>query len=106
MDDNLQELRNKAMRNSLAIAFFYVGFGTVSVLSVYPDSFLFGDWVYVGLLITLPVSIISFGIMYAEPNGYLMVLLVQLLIFLTFWFIIYKYLMNKYTSAERLEKKD
>jgi len=91
-----KELKNRAIKNALSISFFYVGLGTVSVLSVYPDSLLYGDWIYIGLLLTLPVSVISFGVMYADPDGYLLVLIVQVVTFFVFGFILYRYLLNRY----------
>lgn len=37
--------RSAAYRYSYLISFLYVGFGTLSILSVYPDSLLYGEWV-------------------------------------------------------------
>jgi len=97
MDINeINEIKGSAFKNSLIIAFLYVGLGTVAVMSVYPDSPLYGDWIYVGLLLTLPVSIIGFAVMFAEPNGYFPVLIIQLITFLLFWFILYRYLLKRY----------
>ncbi len=89
-------LKGNALRNSLIIAFLYVGVGTVAAMSVYPDSPLYGDWIYAGLLLTLPVSIIGFAIMFAGPDGYPLVLIVQTLTFFLFWVIAYRYLLKRY----------
>jgi len=97
--DKINELKSNALRNSLIIAFLYVGFGTVTVMSVYPYSPLYGDWIYIGLLLTLPVSIVGFAVMFVEPNGYFLVLIVQIITFLIFWFILYQYLFKKYKKA-------
>jgi hypothetical protein len=99
--DEIKALKSTAVKNSLTIAFLYVGLGTVTVMSVYPASPLYGDWVYVGLLLTLPVSIISFAVMFAEPNGYFLVLIVQSVTFLFFWLILYRYLLKRYKRRLR-----
>ncbi|MFC2104227.1 hypothetical protein ACFLS4_02600 [Bacteroidota bacterium] len=84
-------IKRKILINSLIISFVYVGIGTVSVLSLYPDGLLpTGLWAILGVLITLPVSIVSFGIMYTEPSNILLVLIVQSVIFLLFSFVIFK----------------
>lgn len=98
--DDIDEIKGKAFKNSLVVAILYVGLGTVSAMSVYPDSPLHGDWIYVGLLVTLPVSIVAFGVMFAEPDGYFLVLIVQVVIFLLFWLIVYRYLFKSYKKHE------
>lgn len=92
----IDKLKSNAVKNSLIIGLLYVGIGTITAMSVYPDSPLYGDWVYIGLLLTLPVSIIGFAVMYAEPDGYLLVLIIQIITFLIFWFIVYRYLLKRY----------
>lgn len=72
------------------ISFFYVGLGTVSVLSLYPHDLLYGNWVTYCLIFTLPVSAFSVGIRYAEPSQYLLVVCIQLLIFLFTGWIIFR----------------
>lgn len=99
--DEINELKSNALKNSLIIAFLYVGLGTVTAMSVYPESPLYGDWIYVGLLLTLPVSIIGFAVMFADPNGYFLVLVVQVITFLLFWLILYRYLLKRYKRQMR-----
>lgn len=81
---------NPALYRSFLISFSYVLIGTIGVLSAYPSSPLYGDWVVFALLLTLPVTIISFGVMYAEPDATVMVLIIQLVMFLITWYVLYK----------------
>lgn len=59
----MESLKIKAKRKSLLVSILYVGLGTIAVLCSYPP--FYGDWVLVALLITFPVSILSFGILIA-----------------------------------------
>ena len=96
--DEKNELKRNTLKNSLIIAFLYVGLGTMTAMSAYPDSPLYGDWIYIGLLLTLPVSIIGFAVMFADPNGYFLVLTVQVITFLLFWLILYRYLLKRHKT--------
>lgn len=93
------ELKSKAFKNSLIIAFLYVGLGTLTAMSVYPP--LYGDWVDIALLVALPVSIIGMAVMYADRDGYLLVAIIQIIIFLLFWLILYRYLLKRYKRQMR-----
>lgn len=76
-------IRNRKL--AFYIALSYVGFGTLSVCSVYPTDAFYGEWSVFGLLITFPVSIISFGYRYAEPKILYPVFIIQtIMFFLTF----------------------
>jgi hypothetical protein len=76
---------------SLIISLLYVGFGTVAVISDYPSSPLYGDWVLPVQILTLPVNVISGAITMTEyPIDYNLVLIVQFVVFLIFWYIIFK----------------
>jgi|GEM_PF-7104764 len=77
------------IKSSFWRSFLYVGLATISVLSLPHDSPLHGSWMFIGIVITLPVSFISFGIMYMEPSGYYLVLLVQFIHFLLLWAILF-----------------
>ena len=74
---------------SFWISLLYVGLGTISVLSVYPSSPLYGGWVLIALFITFPVTCISFGIMYSDNNAQATVLVVQAVVFCVFWIILF-----------------
>ena len=64
------------------IAACYVGFGTFAVCSVYPADTFYGGWSMWGLVITLPVTIISFGYRFAEAHTIYPVFIIQLVMFL------------------------
>ena len=79
-------LRNRKL--AFYIALLYVGFGTLSVCSVYPDDLFYGEWSLFGLLITFPVSIISFGYRYAEADILYPVFIIQTIMFFLTFFIL------------------
>jgi len=82
--------RSTALKISFIITFFYVGLGTVCLLSMYPKDLLNGDWVIGGLLFTLPINFISFGIMFMDKNMVTWVYLIQFCVLLFTWVSIYK----------------
>ena len=79
-------LRNRKL--AFYIALSYVGFGTLSVCSVCPADPFYGEWSLFGLLITLPVSIISFGYRYAEANLLYPVYIIQIIMFILTFLIL------------------
>ena len=60
------------------ISLIYVSIGTLSVCSVYPKDNFNGDWSLYGLLLTFPVSIISFGYRYADSESLFPVFIIQI----------------------------
>jgi hypothetical protein len=86
-----------ALKKSFFITLIYVGLGTVSVLclgiSGQENEFI-NDLLTMILFVTIPVTCISFAIMYSSPD-YGTVLLVQSVIFLLFWFILFLILKKK-----------
>lgn len=77
-------------RNKLAfnISLFYVGLGTLSVCSVYPKDLFYSEWSLYGLVITFPVSVLSFGYRYAEADLLYPIFIIQLvMLFLTFYIL-------------------
>lgn len=76
---------NKDLRNSFLIAFTYVGSATLALLFMNMTNIL----VLITLLLTLPVSFISFGIAYTEKDSTLAIIIVQLIMFLSLWAILY-----------------
>jgi len=87
-----------AYKKSLVFSICYVGFATIVLLSMYPGSFLHGDWAVIGLLVTFPVSIISFGVIYSGfENSPLIVLGIQIIMFLLTWYLSYRCLRGKKT---------
>jgi hypothetical protein len=81
-------------KKSLLIALVYVGLGTISVLSIYPSSPLYGSWVIFVLFLTLPVNFISVAVMYSDSSAFESILIIQLFYFFVFWFILY-YIMKR-----------
>lgn len=83
-------------KKSLVFSIFYVGFATISLFSMYPESFLHGDWTLMSLLITFPVSILSFGLIYSGiENVQLIILVIQIVMFLLTWYLSYRFLKRK-----------
>jgi hypothetical protein len=73
---------------ALMIALIYVGLGTLAVCSVYPSDTFYGDWSLYGLLITFPVSVISFGYRYADSLLLYPVFIIQTVMFIMTFFIL------------------
>jgi hypothetical protein len=72
-------------RVALLISVIYVGLGTITVFSLFPSDSLGSDWTYIGLILTFPVSVISFVYRFAEKNSTEGALIIQLIMFvLTF----------------------
>lgn len=96
------KLNNPILLKSFLVSFLYVGFGTLSITGMYPDSPVYWEWSMLGFLITMPVSVIGFGIMYMEKN-YELTFLVQTGIFFLFWLIVYRVWM-KMTRKKSIRK--
>jgi len=94
-------MKKKAIRASLIISVLYVGLGTVSILSIDPEFFLSGDWAWFSYLLTLPVSIVGFLIMYTEKEYLGLLIPTQLIVFAIFWFLMYRILLKKYIRKSR-----
>ena len=75
------------------ISVIYVGLGTVAVLCVYPP--YYGDWVLLALLLTFPVTILSFGVMYGSSDSFLIVLTIQSIMLILTWLVVYQMLQAK-----------
>ena len=59
-----------ALKKSFFITLLYVGLGTISVLclgSNQPSNEFINDILTIVLFVTIPVTCISFGIMYSSP---------------------------------------
>ncbi|RAK21765.1 hypothetical protein B0I03_105201 [Flavobacterium aquaticum] len=77
------------------ISILYVGLGTFTVCSVYGSDTFYGEWTVFALLVTFPVSIISFGYRYAEPNSFLPVFIIQFIMFIITFLILSSLIKNK-----------
>src|SRR5882762_8922335 len=100
---NLEEIKTRARVISFCISLIYVGLGTISLFlaATSPKIFAENEFVQVLilliLLVTFPASIISFGVLYAGgDNVKLIAFGVQVIVFLIFWFSIYRYFVTKY----------
>ncbi|WP_177766300.1 hypothetical protein [Flavobacterium sp. I3-2] len=82
----MEYLRNRKLAGF--IAFLYVGLGTLSVCSIYPADPLYGNWSLYGLLISLPVSAVSFGYRFAESKIIYPVFIIQFAMFLLTFLIL------------------
>nr|MBB6229972.1 hypothetical protein [Mucilaginibacter sp. FT3.2] len=92
-----------AIKKSFFITLIYVGLGTVSLLCLalkLPENDFINGLLTVILFLTIPVTCISFAIMYSSSN-YGAVLIVQSIIFLLFWLIAFLILNRKIKSAKR-----
>ncbi|MEO6850036.1 MAG: hypothetical protein ABI203_11545 [Mucilaginibacter sp.] len=88
----MNDFKIKAVKKSFFITLAYVGSGTVAVMCL-------GFWGNAGefierlmtiiLFLTIPVTCISFAIMYSGGTAYGTLLLIQSIIFLLFWLILF-----------------
>ncbi len=85
--------RNPLIR-SFIISLLYVGFSTFCLLSLYPKSPTYFEWSMLGVLITIPVSFISFGILYMEADNQY-ILWIQGAMFFIFWWFVYRIYVKK-----------
>ncbi|BDU26576.1 MULTISPECIES: hypothetical protein [unclassified Flavobacterium] len=74
------------------ISLFYVGLGTLSVCSIYPKDLFYGSWSLFGLIITFPVSIVSFGYRYANADLLYPVFLIQLIMLFPTFLILSRFI--------------
>ena len=82
-------------KRALKIALIYVGFATLTVCSVYPSDPFYGDWSLLGLIVTLPVSVISFGYRYADANTFYPVFIIQFVMFILTFLIVSTFVKDK-----------
>ena len=83
-----EDIRIKNYKLAFWISFWYVGFGTLAVCSVYPADTFSGSWSTWGLMITFPVTIISFGYRYAEADVLYPVFVIQFIMFLLMFVVV------------------
>lgn len=87
------QIKSQLLQFSIALA--YVGFGTLSVCSVYPADLFAGEWSTFGLLITFLVSIISFGYRFADSLRLYPVFVIQAVMFVLTFLILAKLAKSK-----------
>lgn len=81
---------------SLLVTIFYVGFGTIAVCSLYPTDPLFAQWSFWALLLTFPVSVLSFGYRFGDSGHLLPVFFIQALIILPTFFTIKRLMIESF----------
>ncbi|WP_413931168.1 hypothetical protein [Chryseobacterium sp. T20] len=84
----------KSRKWAFIISMLYVGIGTLAVCSAYGSDPLYGEWTLYALLVTFPVSILSFGCRYADPSIW-PILLIQFIMFLITFFILSLFIKSK-----------
>jgi uncharacterized membrane protein YoaK (UPF0700 family) len=87
----------KSRRLALIISILYVGIGTLAVCSTYGSDPFYGEWTLYAILVTFPVSILSFAYRYADPD-LLPVLLIQFVMFLLTFFVLSLFIKSKSDS--------
>lgn len=96
----MEEFKNflKSRRIALIISALYVGLGTTAVCSVYGSDLLYGEWAGYVLLITAPVTFISFFYRFVDANIF-PVLVIQFIMFII-TFLILSLFIKKRNNAE------
>jgi hypothetical protein len=82
-------------KRALQIAVIYVGFATLTVCSVYPADLFYGEWCLFGLMITFPVSIISFGYRYADVESLYPVFIIQFVMLVLTFLVLSTFIKDK-----------
>lgn len=93
MNELITFIKNRKL--AFNIALMYVGFGTLSVCSVYPTDIFYGDWSLYGLGITFPVSIISFGYRFANAQTFYPVFIIQTIMFILTFLLLSLFIKKK-----------
>jgi len=91
--------KNAAYSYSYLVSFLYVGFGTLTILSLYRDNLFYGEWVSWGMLVTFPVNFIAFGIIYADPGQQALVIVVQTIVFILVGYLLFNLLFKRYITS-------
>jgi hypothetical protein len=80
----------KAFYQSMVYSLIYVTLGTIALFSLKASSPLHGDWAVWVMILTIPTSVVSIAVMFAsKEDPTILVLIIQLLMFLTAWRIVY-----------------
>ncbi len=87
--------KKKAFNISLLFSLPYVGLGTYSLLGMSRSGPYYLENADIGFLLTLPVSFLGFGILFSEKDSFHIVILIQIGVFLLFWYLVYKFLLNR-----------
>ncbi|HEY9048196.1 MAG TPA: hypothetical protein VIN08_19955 [Ohtaekwangia sp.] len=96
----IEEAEELARKNSFYISVLYVGIGTVALFAS-TSSAMKNEILSIIILlvdvVTIPVCFIGFGILYGGGKGAgMFAFIVQIGVFLLFWYIMYRYLLKRY----------
>lgn len=80
---------------ALIISAIYVGVGTLAVCSIYPRDLFYGEWSLSALMLTFPVTMISFIYRYAEVDSLFPVLIIQFVMFVLMFLFLSVFIKGK-----------
>lgn len=88
---------NEIGARSFKISLAYVGVGTIALFAMGNKTFnqheLISGVISLVNIVTMPVCFLGFGILYGSgKEAWLTALVAQLIIFVLFWYLLYKYL--------------
>jgi len=103
----MEELKKKAGINSFYLSLIYPGFGTLLLFIPGGDNELIATMHSGLVLLTLPVTIVGWFITYTMSDRPILLMLgIQFVFFISFWFIAYRNLLKKYKREERTLNKE
>jgi hypothetical protein len=101
----MDKIQDKAKRDSFYIALIYVGIGTIPLFAMTCMALVENDFTYilimVTVILTMPVSFLGFGTLWGVgENARLIMLVVQVGVFVLFWYLVYRYLLHARVSKK------
>ena len=87
------------------MAFVYVALGTIFIYSIYPDDPFSGDYSFIGLFLTFPVSLIGFAYRLSEHDPQLTSVLIIQAVLLLFLFLILRKIFCDSFERRRLKNR-
>ena len=86
----------KAFYQTFIGCFLYVLIGTIALFSLNRTAPLHGDWALYALFFTLPVTVVSFSVLFASSDLTILVLIIQFIMFILTWRIMYPPLFKRF----------
>ncbi len=95
------DIKRKAKVKSFYIALVYVGIGSLALYSMFSPHLMSSELIsnvsLITILITFPVTFIGFATAWGSgQNAYFLVPLIQVVVFLLFWYILNRFLQKRY----------
>jgi len=87
---------------AFVISIGYIGLSLISLFSLYPSDFFYGDWSVIGILITFPIDFISFAFRYSTSEIIYPVFLIQGFLFIPLFVIIATIIRKRKEKKEKL----